>query len=169
MALASVTLELARSIDAKPIALMSRDQIEAGLEWKWRAPAIRAFISDPESSVLCARCTLGPTEFLGGFGIMQFGSEVAHLNLLAVDPRVRRQGLGEQLLTWLETTAVTAGLYRIDLEVRANNRGARRFYEELGYKASRTIRGYYQGRESALKMHKKLRDRPNFSREPRDN
>ena len=163
MALASVTLELARRIDAKPIALMSRDEIEQGLEWRWRTPAIRAFINDPEACVLCARCRLNEREFLGGFGIMQFGAEVAHLNLLAVDPRLRRQGLGERLLSWLETSAVTAGLYRIDLEVRANNAGARRFYEELGYKASRTIRGYYQGREAALKMHKKLRDRPNFS------
>ena len=146
------TLRLARSGDAREIAEMSRDLIEYGLAWSWTPARVQRSISGRESSVVVARRGAR----IAAFGIMQFGDEVAHLNLLAVAAPHRRQGLGRQLMEWLTATAITAGIFRIDLELRAQNQAARKFYERLGFDPLNVIPGYYQGREAALKMTRRL-------------
>jgi ribosomal-protein-alanine N-acetyltransferase len=87
---------------------------------------------------------------------MHFGDDVAHLNLLAVAPEHRRQGVGSQLMDWLTTTAIEAGIFRINLEVRTHNDAARCFYERLGFDQLGVVQGYYQGREAALRMSRRL-------------
>ena len=72
-------------------------------------------------------------------------------------PAHRRQGLGRQLhRAWLTTTAIEAGVFRINLEVRSRNDEARIFYEALGFDALTVVPGYYQGREAALRMTQRL-------------
>jgi ribosomal-protein-alanine N-acetyltransferase len=93
---------------------------------------------------------------IAAFAIMHFGDEVAHLNLLAVAPEHRRQGLGRQLMDWLTTTAIEAGVFRINLELRTQNGSARAFYEKLGFDELGVVQGYYQGREAALRMSRRL-------------
>jgi len=44
--------------------------------------------------VVARRGRGGDARCLAAFAIMHFGDEVAHLNLLAVAPDYRRQGLG---------------------------------------------------------------------------
>ena len=160
MELASTTLDLANRNDAAVIARLSRDEIESGLDWRWRPPAIRRLIAAPEVAVLCARCRLvsatRSAELLGGFGVMEFGLDRAHLVLLAVEPGLRRHGLGRRILRWLEKSARTAGIGEIDLEVRADNTGARRFYLVEGFSRGEYLPGYYQGRAAAYRMTKKL-------------
>jgi len=146
------TLGLARPTDARAIAEMSRDLIEQGLTWSWTPARVQHFISGPESSVVVAR----RERQVAAFAIMHFGEEVAHLNLLAVAAEHRRQGLGRQLMDWLTATAVEAGVFRINLEVRTRNDTARIFYESMGFDALRIVQGYYQGRESALRMTRRL-------------
>ncbi len=92
-----------------------------------------------------------------GFGIMTYGLETAHLMLLAVLPRARRRNIASNLLDWLEETAITAGVSRIELEVRAGNTGARSFYRERGYHERDYLAGYYSGQESAFRMARNLR------------
>jgi ribosomal-protein-alanine N-acetyltransferase len=87
---------------------------------------------------------------------MYFGDEVAHLNLLAVAAGQRRQGIGRRVIQWLSATALEAGVFRIDLELRATNEIARLFYECLGFEALNVVQGYYQGLEPALRMTKRL-------------
>jgi GNAT superfamily N-acetyltransferase len=108
------TLSLARRPDALEIAEMSRDMIEHGLAWSWTPARVRRAILGRDSCVLIARRELK----IAGFAIMHFGDDVAHLNLLAVRAEHRRQGLGRQLLVWLSASAVAAGVFRIDLELR---------------------------------------------------
>lgn len=146
------TLELARTSDADAIAEMSRDHIEAGLTWAWTPARVQHFITAEESLGVVAR----REDHLAAFAIMHFGDEVAHLNLLAVDPRYRYQGLGRQLVDWLVITAIEAGIFRINLEVRAHNNIARIFYQKLGFESLGLVQGYYQGRESALRMARRL-------------
>ena len=110
------------------------------------------FISGPESSVVVAR----RERQIAAFAIMHFGDEVAHLNLLAVAPEHRRQGLGRQLMDWLTATAIEAGVFRINLELRTHNEPARIFYECLGFDQLGVVQGYYQGREAALRMSRRL-------------
>ena len=83
---------------------------------------------------------------------MEFYAIHAHLNLLAVQPGYQRQGIGRQLLDWLEASARTAGIFKINLELRATNDRARSFYEKLGYRDAGLKTAYYDGREDALRM-----------------
>jgi ribosomal protein S18 acetylase RimI-like enzyme len=145
-------LGLARATDAREIAEMSRDLIEQGLTWSWTPSRVQHFISGPESSVVVAR----REQRIAAFAIMHFGDDVAHLNLLAVAPEHRRQGLGSQLMDWLTRTAVEAGVVRINLELRTNNEAARSFYGRLGFDQLGVVQGYYQGREAALRMSRQL-------------
>lgn len=52
---------------------------------------------------------------------------------LAVAPTARRRGAGRALMDAVGRFAASRGLGRVELEVRAWNDGARRFYADLGY------------------------------------
>jgi ribosomal-protein-alanine N-acetyltransferase len=145
-------LGLARPSDARDIAEMSRDLIEQGLSWSWTPARVQHFIGGTDSSVVVARRDWR----VAAFAIMHFGDDVAHLNLLAVATGHRRQGLGRRLMDWLTTTAMEAGVFRINLELRTHNEPARAFYESLGFEKTGIIQGYYQGREAALRMSRTL-------------
>ena len=111
----TVKLRLARVADADAIGRMSRDLIEAGLDWNWRPARVAAQIRRRDTLVLVA-CHEAR---LAGFAIMRFAEETAHLNLLAVRRCYQRTGIGRRLLRWLEKSAWTAGIASIHLEVRA--------------------------------------------------
>jgi ribosomal-protein-alanine N-acetyltransferase len=147
-----VAIGLAKPGDAVPIAEMSRDLIESGLGWSWTAIRVGRAICSRDTSVLIAR----HGHELCAFAIMYFGDAAAHLNLLAVAPAMRRSGIGQRLLDWLQVTALESGIRRIDLELRARNSGARAFYEQMGYALNGQIPGYYRGQEAALRMSKSL-------------
>jgi ribosomal protein S18 acetylase RimI-like enzyme len=164
----AIELGLARLSEAPAIARMSRDHIEAGLSWRWQTPQIRGLIQDSETVALCARsqplrredprrATTYADGDLVGFGIMTYAFDTAHLMLLAVVPRARRRNIASNLLEWLEETALTAGVSRIELEVRAGNMGGRAFYREHGYHERDYLAGYYSGQESAFRMVRNLR------------
>ena len=153
MSSVQAALKLARQSDATRIAQMSRELVEAGLPWSWTPPRVAQHIRHSESNVLTAWID----GRLVGFAIMQYFSEYAHLNLLAVEPEYRRFGIARQLIEWLEDTCRAGGIFSVRLEVRANNRGAQAFYRTLGYRDGKIFPGYYSGRESALHMTHDLR------------
>ncbi len=153
MSSSQVTLKLARRTDAKRIAKISRDLVEAGLPWSWTPTRVAGQIHHPESNVL----TAWVEGQLAGFAIMQYLAEQAHLNLLAVEPAYRRLGLARQLVEWLEETSRVGGIFSVRLEVRVANSGAQAFYRSLGYRDGKTLPGYYSGREAALQMTHDLR------------
>ncbi len=149
----SVTLRLAEAQDARAIALMSRDLVEAGLGWKYDAPRVLRAIRERDTVALvaCERAAVL------GFAIMEFGDERAHLVLLAVRPAQRRGGIGRRMLHWLLESAQTAGIGSIHLELRERNEAARAFYRAMGFSESVLVPGYYRGRETALRMLRVLR------------
>ena len=148
-------LQPARVGDAALLAAMSQAHVEAGLKPSWGAARIRWHVRDAESVVLTAR----QQAMIAGFAIMRYGEDVAHLNLLAVDPAHRRRGIARALVRWLEETALTAGTFVIGLELRAGNEAARALYRALGYHELGQIPGYDQGVESAIRMVRDLRAR----------
>ena len=137
-----------RAAEALTLGQMSRDLIESGLNWSWKPSRILDMIRHPDCVVLVARTRIE----IAGFAVMEFHEVHAHLNLLAVKPAKRRSGIGKALIEWLEESCRTAGIASIFLELRADNAGAKQFYESLGYKPGRVVQGYYQGREDALTM-----------------
>ena len=96
MSTSATEIRLARTEDANAIARMSRDTIETGLGWSWRPQRVLVSIRDPNtlSSVI-------GDQRVQGFCITQFGDEIAHLSLLAVDNKFRRRGLGRRLVNWM--------------------------------------------------------------------
>jgi [ribosomal protein S18]-alanine N-acetyltransferase len=149
-----VRIELARPGDARSIALLSREVIEAGLSWRWTPGRVLRSLADAGTNVIVAR-TAGRSA-LAGFALMKYGEQEAHLLLLAVPPGQRRQGVGSALLDWLHATALTAGTGVIRLETRASNAGARAFYGAHGYVELDRLRGYYDGVEDAVRLAKDL-------------
>ena len=149
--------QLAAPRDAACIAGLSRRLIEAGLPPSWPAERVLCHIKRTDSVVLTARLPGICDPPIAGFGIMQFGDERAHLNLLAVDSAHQRRGLGRQLMNWLHESAVVAGTFTLGLELRARNLAAQRFYASLGYRPGALTRGYYQGLEDAQRMSCDLR------------
>jgi [ribosomal protein S18]-alanine N-acetyltransferase len=147
-----VSIRLATQADAAPIAAMSRDFIEDGLSWNWRAPRVARAIRDRETNVAIAEINGD----LAGFGIMKYGDADAHLMLFAVAPILQRRGVGAGLMQWLERTAATAGIELIWLEARLSNAGALAFYRSRGYRELDVMRRYYSGVEDAIRIGKDL-------------
>ena len=147
-------LRLARRRDARTIANLSRDLIETGLGWSWTPKRVERAISDSENLGLVAETRIE----IVGFGLMEFHTNHAHLTLFAVREAHQRRGLGTRMLEWMTESARTAGCDRIVLEVRSTNEGAQRFYERAGYVAEKTLPGYYDGKEAAVRMVNDLID-----------
>ena len=163
MTTSATGIRLARIEDANAIARMARDTIETGLGWSWRPQRVLVSIRDPNTLSIVA----GETRVLG-FCITQFGDEIAHLSLLAVDPRYRRRGIGRRLVNWMLASARTAGIATVHVEMRTTNLAARAFYRALGFEDAGVVAGYYRGVESALRMVLSLRarDLPEVTWEP---
>ncbi len=166
-----IEFRLARKSDLAVIAGLSRDLIEHGLGWSWTAERLKKsyLCRDTNILVACApwqqagkavdninniKRSASPRsrQVIAGFGIMHYGATEANLNLLAVHPEFRRQGVGRYMVQWLEKSAMTAGIDVIYLQCRQANLNAQQFYEKLGYRNLRSLPGYYSAKESAVLM-----------------
>jgi ribosomal protein S18 acetylase RimI-like enzyme len=146
-------IRLATDADAEPIAVMSRCLIEVGLRgWSWDPARVTRAIRHRDTCVTVAEID----QQICGFAIAEFGDTRMHLSLLAVAAAQQRSGVGRALVAWLEQSALTAGIAEIQLELRANNAGAKFFYQSLGFAFVRAVPGYYRGEETAFKMHKTI-------------
>lgn len=144
---------LARPADATAIAVLSRDLIEYGLDWRWRPERIARAIRDANTNVAVAR----QGEAVVGFGIMKYADDDAHLLLFAVAAVRQRQGIGSAILRWLEAAAQAAGTRRILVEARRENAAARCFYNERGYHERVLEPGMYGGAVDGVRLEKWLR------------
>lgn len=152
----STTIEFASLADVMEIGELSRRYIEYELGWDYTPDKITRLIQNKDKNVIVAR----EDRQLVGFGIMTYREEQANLDLLAVRFRYRYQGIGRQIVQWLEKVALTAGIVTIYIQVREINTGAIKFYQKLGYKIVDERRGYYRGVETAVIMAKDIRQRP---------
>ena len=116
------TVRLAAPSDSVTIAELSRDHIEYGLGWSWTPARVLAAVRDRATNTV----VIGQGRTIDGFGIMQYGDETAHLALLAVRPERQNQGLGSQLIAWLEKPGK-------GYQTPANSILRRRILEELGH------------------------------------
>ncbi len=84
------------------------------------------------------------------------GFHAARLLSLVVAPAHRGQGVGAALLRHAERAAARRGCVAMRLEVRADNRAARRLYQTHGYQTMGTTAGYYEDGSAALRMRKRF-------------
>jgi ribosomal-protein-alanine N-acetyltransferase len=149
----NTTIRLARDTDSQPIAVMSRCLIEVGLRgWSWNPARVARVLRHRDTCVAVAETK----HQLSGFAIAEFGDARMHLSLLAVAATHQRSGIGRAMVSWLEQSALTAGIAEIQLELRANNASAKFFYQALGFTFLNTVPGYYRGEEAALRMQKTI-------------
>jgi len=80
----------------------------------------------------------------------------AHVTTIGVAPEHRRRGLGERLLTHLESELIQHGVGSVVLEVRVSNIAAQRLYKACDFIVVQRISGYYTDGEDAFLMIKAL-------------
>ena len=91
-------------------------------------------------------------ERIVGYLVCSRYDTVWHLMNVAVDDRLRRQGIAEALMDRLFEIADAPG-EQYTLEVRTSNVSAIRLYEKRGFRAAGRRRGYYHdNREDAVIM-----------------
>ncbi|SMN12311.1 Ribosomal-protein-S18p-alanine acetyltransferase [uncultured Candidatus Thioglobus sp.] len=94
-----------------------------------------------------------------GYGIMSITAYKAHLLNLCIQPNLRNNGLGMQMLTHLTKLAITHHAEVIFLEVRPSNQNALAIYEKSGFSIIGSRKDYYptaSGHEDALVFAKNL-------------
>ena len=148
-------VRMASVADAANISAMSRELIEHGLPWTWRADRVIRAIAAPDNNVAVIRDEAN----LEAFGIMEYWDDDAHLVLFAVRRSLQRRGLGSALLRWLEASAVVAGSKRVRVEARRDNDAARNFYNEHGYHELLIEPLRYSGRLDGIRLEKWLHKR----------
>ena len=70
------------------------------------------------------------------------GADEFHTDVLAVVPSTQGMGIGTALMLKAEEKAESTGKHTMSLGVIAENEGAIRLYERLGYRTTRTWRGF---------------------------
>ena len=144
----NIRLSRAKRKDVPAIADMAHTLVEHGLPLSWDERRVAHCLTNTDCIVINAK----DGRRLVGFAIMEFLDGRAHLYLLAVQPGYQGQGIGRVLLEWLHSSARTAGIFLIDVEVRVSNLSAQSFYRSLGFCEAGVRRGYYGGKEDALRM-----------------
>ena len=76
----------------------------------------------------------------------------AEIVLIAVDPALRRRGIGADLLADVLADWRSSGITAGSLEVRADNTAAIALYVRAGWRASGHRRGYYRDGSDATRM-----------------
>lgn len=110
----------------------------------WGADEFRS-ITDSPGMFLLAR----PHGLLVG----RTAADEAEILTLAVDPAVRRQGVGRVLVEAFVQEAASRGAERAYLEVAAGNIPARRLYHATGWTRIGVRRGYYDGADGIVMFH----------------
>lgn len=86
------------------------------------------------------------------------GTRRARLYSIAVAANESGRGVGSRLLASVEAAAEALGADSLQLEVRADNSPAIRFYERTGYAATGQRESYYEDGMTALLYARRLQD-----------
>ena len=84
----------------------------------------------------------------------------AELISIAVDPEYRRQGIAEALMKRTLARLRLAGAAKLNLMVRARNRGAIALYHDFGFRRTGKVARYYENGEDGVRMSLALGDFP---------
>ena len=121
-----------------------------------RSVFLEAFTYFP-TTYFVALCDGTVTGFIIG-GLENTGENIyGHMCNFGVSSAYRRRGIGRLLVRRLEHQFALELAAGVQLEVRAGNTTAQRFYRRLGYRDIFQIEGYYSNGEDALVMMKWFR------------
>jgi ribosomal-protein-alanine N-acetyltransferase len=112
-----------------------------------------AYRNELESNRLATYLVARVEDAVVGYAGVWLMVDEAHITTFAVDPRWRRQRIGERLLVAVLDVARQRRAREATLEVRLSNLPARRLYEKYGFKPVGLRPHYYSDdREDALIM-----------------
>ena len=135
-----------RSGDLEDAYRLDQDCFEPGIAYT--RGQIREFLSRPDAIGIVAEIGEG----LAGFAIGHRSGTRGHIVTIDVPAGRRRQGVGRALLRELVRRLEELGASRIRLEVDLRNAGAIRFYDSLGFREGRRLRGYYGSGHDGMEM-----------------
>jgi len=124
----------------------------------WSPAALAAELERADAWVFALRTAPGGPPL--GFLLARRSLDELHVLLMAVAPALRRRGGGGALLEAALAAARTAGLAVAHLEVRAGNAAALALYARHGFLAVGRRPRYYEGREDAVLMSRRLEGEP---------
>ena len=145
---------LARQSDAKEISRLSRKLVEYDLyntKIGYSEKRVSEAIRHESKNVIVSK----QGKILAGFAIMTYHDEIANLDLLAVLPSHQGTGLAKEIVEWLETVAINAGIFTIQVQARQRNKQGIRFYEKLGYEIIDKVPRVY-GVETQIRLSRNL-------------
>ena len=119
---------------------------EESLVALWKRCELVRPTNDPHKDIL-RKLQVNPEWFLVGVLDSQIVASVmagyeghrGWLNYVAVDPAHRRRGLGRLIIAEADRLLRAAGCPKINLQVRASNKGAIEFYRRLGYSVDEVV------------------------------
>lgn len=115
----------------------------------WSRDSFRQLLGAPTVWFRCAREGVGMPPL--GYVVAWFAADEGEIANLAVDPEVRRRGIGAALLDAALGEAARRAASAVYLEVRESNVQARRLYASRGFVAvGRRIRYYRKPVEDAV-------------------
>ncbi|WP_438766132.1 GNAT family N-acetyltransferase [Kushneria sp. TE3] len=124
----------------------------------WSVSRFEALIDDERYRLTGIAAT--GTQTLTAFAVVSIGPFDLELEMIAVDPDHRCQGLAGRLITAMIEQGEALGLERILLEVRAGNEAAQALYIRYGFSVDARRAGYYPQaageREDAILMSRPL-------------
>lgn len=122
----------------------------------WSVAAFERELDLPWSTVeVAVEQTLGGERIVGYVAWWRVADEV-HLMNVAVHPDARRRGVGRWLVDRVLAAAGRVRARAVLLEVRCDNTGARRLYDETGFRPIGLRRGYYGPGQDALVLERAL-------------
>ncbi len=113
----------------------------------WSSESVRKLMSNSVSMAMVA--TYGGQKQVVGFALAQMVGDEAEILTLGVAKPAQRHGIGRQLVEGLVRSARRAEVYRIYLDVAADNAAAIALYSKLGFEEAGRRRGYYVRKGSA--------------------
>lgn len=117
----------------------------------WSEASIRGELENPLSLWLVAVEQGAVVGYIGSQTVL----DEADVMNLAVDPAIRRRGVGRALLRALETRLRAENVHALSLEVRPSNLAARALYAREGFvEAGRRPKYYVNQKEDALILRK---------------
>lgn len=113
-------------------------------------------LRNPQAVALLARVDCDIAGFIIGLAENSKNAKLGHIVTIDVALKHRKKGIGLILLNEIEAIFSREGAEAIHLEVRADNKSARRLYLKQGYKEMEPLEDYYSAGAHGLRLIKRL-------------
>lgn len=145
-----------RTTSIRPMERADLDAVMAIEQVSYPAPWKREHFIQEIHSHLSLPCVVLLDGTVAGYVCLMSLFEEAQILNIAIAPAYRGQGLARLLMDHAIAAARKRGAELLTLEVRESNVGAIALYESYGFERYFVRRGYYEGKEDALLMEKRL-------------